>query len=170
MEPPFTLSSKRINKDYYAGAAMMVIGLGVAVQGSRYDLGSLARMGPGFFPTALGTILTLLGIAIALSATNSKGAGKGAVATSPGNVTAEKRTQPEWRGWFCITAAIVLFIVLGQYGGLLPATFVVVFVSAMGDKQNTWRQAAVLALAMVLIAFVVFHWALKVQFPLFQWG
>jgi len=159
MEPPFTLSSKRFNQDYYAGAAMMVIGLGVVVQGSSYDQGSLARMGPGFFPTALGAILVLLGVAIALSATRSKRAD-----------FAEKRTQPEWRGWFCITTAIVLFIVIGQYGGLLPSTFVVVFVSAMGDKQNTWRQAAVLALAMVLIAFVVFHWALKVQFPLFQWG
>jgi len=181
MEPPFTLSRKGFKKDYYAGAAMIIIGLGVAVQGSTYAIGSLERMGPGFFPTALGVVLVLLGVAIAMSAVNgAEQSGAGTTPTTNASANnlaqpqsaslAEARARPEWRGWFCITAGIVLFIVLGQYGGLLPATFAVVFISAMGDRQNSWRQAFVLAVAMVLICLIVFHWALKVQFPLFQWG
>ena len=39
------------NKDYYGGALMILIGLAAVYQGTRYQLGTLARMGPGFFPT-----------------------------------------------------------------------------------------------------------------------
>ena len=36
------------------------------------------------------------------------------------------------------------FILLGKYGGLVPATFALVFISAMGDRQHTPRSAALL--------------------------
>jgi hypothetical protein len=77
---------------------------------------------------------------------------------------------PEWRGWFCIGASIVAFVALGKYGGLLPATFAIVFISALGDRQNTVASVAVLALACAVVCVVVFWWALQIQFPLFQWG
>jgi nitrogen fixation-related uncharacterized protein len=115
-------------------------------------------MGPGFFPVALGTLLILVGAAIALTAQRQPTQGD------------KKQLKPEWRGWACITLSIVAFIVLGKYGGLLPATFAVVFISAMGDRQNTIKSALTLALAMVAVCAVVFWWALNMQFPLFQWG
>ena len=71
---------------------------------------------------------------------------------------------------FCIVLSIVAFIVFGTYGGLLPATFAVVFISALGDRQNTLKSAFVLAVAMSIISVVIFWWALKLQFPLFTWG
>ena len=64
----------------------------------------------------------------------------------------------------------VAFIVLGKYGGLLPATFAITFISALGDRQNTIVKALILSLAMVAIALVVFWWALQMQFPLIRWG
>ena len=144
--------------DYYGGGLMILLGLGVVMQGRTYNVGTLSRMGPGFFPVALGTILALIGAAIALTA-------KGSV--PPGE---EKHLAPEWRGWICITLSIVAFVVLGKYGGLIPATFAIVFISAMGDRQNTVKSAFILAVAMVAICVAVFWWALKMQFPLFQWG
>ena len=62
------------------------------------------------------------------------------------------------------------FLLLGEYGGLLPATFAIVFISALVDRDNTLREAFLLALAMMVIAVVVFWWALSLQLPLFQWG
>ena len=44
------------------------------------------------------------------------------------------------------------------------------FISALGDRDNTLREALLLALAMMAIAVVVFWWALSLQLPLFQWG
>jgi hypothetical protein len=148
----------KYNKDYYGGALMLALGLGAVYQGLTYKVGTLSRMGPGFFPVALGALLALIGLGIVLGA-------KGSVKPGP-----DKSLPPEWRGWICISLSIVAFIVFGKYGGLLPATFAVCFISAMGDRDNTWKSALVLSLAMVAICVVVFWWALQMQFPLFQWG
>jgi hypothetical protein len=137
---------------------MIALGLAAAVQGSSYPIGSLSRMGPGFFPVALGVILALAGLAIAVTARFEE------------NAVDAKSLAPEWRGWFCICAGIVAFVVLGKYGGLVPATFAIVFVSALGDRENSLAGAALLALACVVVAIVVFRFALQLQFPLFQWG
>jgi hypothetical protein len=78
--------------------------------------------------------------------------------------------RPEWRGWFCICGGLIAFAVMGRYGGLLPATFVSVFIAALGDRTNTPAASAVLAAAMTLVCLVVFWWLLKIQLPLFGWG
>jgi hypothetical protein len=146
-----------INKDYYGGGLMILIGLAAVYVGSRYQFGTLARMGPGFFPTAVGVILALVGLAIALSA-------------SPTAVEAGALPAFDWRAWSGIIGGTVAFIVLGEYGGLVPATFAIVFISAMGDRNNTLKHAFWLAAGMVAIAVVVFWWALQMQFDLFRWG
>ena len=78
--------------------------------------------------------------------------------------------MPDLRGGICIILGILAFLLFGEYGGLLPATFAIVFISALGDRDNTLTEALLLSLAMCFIAVVVFWWALKLQLPLFQWG
>ena len=145
-----------LKKDYYGGILMLVLGLAAAWQGATYKMGTLSKMGSGFFPVSLGILLALSGAAIALTAKNS---------TLDGPVRA-----PEWRGKICITLGICAFVVLGKYGGLLPATFAIVFISALGDRKNNFKRALMLAVAMMVVCTIVFWWALKMQFPLFQWG
>ncbi|OIQ70191.1 tripartite tricarboxylate transporter TctB family protein [mine drainage metagenome] len=146
------------NRDYYGGGLMLVLGVAAAVQGMRYQVGSLSRMGPGFFPMALGVILALIGVTLLINARNAEPAGE------------EKSLPPEWRGWICIILSLVAFAVLGTYGGLLPASFAVVFIAALGDRQNSVKAAFYLALSITAVSVVVFWWALQVQFPLFNWG
>ncbi|MGH8781786.1 tripartite tricarboxylate transporter TctB family protein [Paraburkholderia sp.] len=146
-------------RDYYGGALMMLIGLGAIVQGASYRIGSLTAMGSGFFPVALGAILVLLGICIA-----------GSAHRTPRDAVTDEPAPIEWRGWLCILGSIVAFVALGKYGGLLPATFAVVFISALGDRDNSILSALLLALAMSAVCVVVFWWALQLQFPLFTWG
>ena len=147
----------RYHIDYYGGALMMLVGLGAAFMGVRYRTGDLRHMGPGFFPVAVGVIVAFMGVLIALSARGQ--------AVEEGEALA-----PEWRGWICIVLGIVAFVVLGRYGGLLPATFAIVFISALGDRDNSIKSAALLALAMCVVCTVVFWWALQLQLPLFTWG
>lgn len=151
-------SIKKIRKDHYGGALMFFIGVGAVLQGRTYEMGTLSRMGPGYFPVALGTILALIGAAIFLMA------GVGAPAAE------KKKRPPEWRAWFLICFSIVAFVVIGIYGGLVPATFAIVFISALADRQNTVKDSALLSAAMVVISVVVFWWALELVFPLFRWG
>jgi len=149
---------RSINKDYYGGALMVALGLGAAMESSHFHVGTLAHMGPGFFPAAVGGLLAVVGAMIAVGGSGRK------------NMSKADDPPAEWRGWFCILAGIAAFILLGYYTGLLPATFAIVFISALGDRQNSINAAAVLAFAMCAVAYVIFHWALQLQFPLLHWG
>jgi hypothetical protein len=145
-------------REQMAGGLMLALGSGAIVRGISYRVGELSKMGPGFLPVSFGAILVLIGILLILRAKR----------TAPGLVKAKLRS--EWRGWLCIITGIGAFIVLGHYGGLVPATFILVFVSALGDRSNSIKGALFLALALVAVAIVVFWWALQVPFPFFQWG
>jgi hypothetical protein len=156
--------ASKFKKDYYGGALLVVIGLAAVYAGIGYRVGELAHMGPGFFPVALGGLLALTGLLIAVSARGDKPASEEAASHGhPGGM-------PDLRGCICIILGILAFLLLGEYGGLLPATFAIVFISALGDRDNTLTEAVLLSLAMSFIAVVVFWWALKLQLPLFQWG
>ncbi|MES1161834.1 MAG: tripartite tricarboxylate transporter TctB family protein, partial [Rhizobacter sp.] len=74
------------------------------------------------------------------------------------------------RGWLCILGGVIAFVVLGRWGGLMPATFASVVVAAMGDRQNTWRAAVLLGAILTVFCLIVFHYGLSLQLPLFQWG
>lgn len=143
-------------RDYYAGALMVLVGGGAAVVGSQYQMGSLTQMGPGFFPTALGMLLAVLGIAIA---------GTAAYAPAPAREAAAIR--PDWRGWLCITLGALLFIALAEYAGLVAATFACVFVAALGDRSNTVKEAALLAAGITVFGVVLFAYILHIQIPIF---
>jgi len=77
----------------------MLLGAGAAFVGSSYEMGTLTKMGPGFFPTVLGVILAFIGVLIAGSATLGDGAGQTDASSVP----------PDWRGWGCIIAGALLF-------------------------------------------------------------
>lgn len=137
---------------------MVVIGVVAMIMARSYKIGTASAMGPGFFPLMVGAVIALAGVAI--------------IAQARFEPDAASREQPkaEWRGWACIVCSLIAFIVLGQYAGLLPATFAAVFISALGDRSNSWRSALLLSLAICLVAVVVFWWLLQVQFPLFVWN
>ena len=145
-------------RDYCGGALMFLLGVGAIGYGITYRMGTLSRMGPGFFPVSLGVILALAGLAIAVRARFA------------GREGAAKVLPPEWRGWACIALSIVAFVVLGKYAGMLPATFAIVFISALGDRDNTLLSAGVLGLGACVVCVVVFWWALSMPFALFGQG
>ena len=148
----------KLQKDFWGGSLMLGLGVVVTAQGASYTTGTLSAMGPGYFPVALGVIMALCGVSIAI---------KGWVAEP---AAAAKKLPAEWRAWLLMCGSIVAFIVLARYLGLAPATFGLVFLSALADRDNNWQRAALLALAMVVIATVVFWWAFRINLPLFRWG
>ncbi|MBU1357771.1 MAG: tripartite tricarboxylate transporter TctB family protein [Gammaproteobacteria bacterium] len=158
------MKPSNIKKDYYGGALMIFIGLISAYAGLGYRTGTPARMGPGFFPVAIGVLLALTGLLIAVFARSQTGQAKPAIDHGHGH------GLPDLRGCVCIILGTLAFLLFGVYGGLVPATFAIVFISALGDRDNTLTQAVLLALAMCAVAVVVFWWGLRLQLPLFQWG
>jgi uncharacterized membrane protein YhdT len=140
-------------RDYYAGGLMLLLGVGAAVTGSGYKFGSLARM-----PVVLGVVLAFLGILIAGTALGS----------SEPDDKKFLPDNPQWFGWFCILAGPVLFIILGHYGGMIPAVFACVFVCALGDKTATYKSSFVLASGVTVFGVVLFHYLLNIPFQLLR--
>jgi Tripartite tricarboxylate transporter TctB family len=147
-----------IKRDYYAGALMLLLGVGAAVTGSGYKFGNLARMGPGFMPVVLGVVLAFLGILIAGTA----------LASSEPDDSRFLPDDPQWFGWLCIIGGPVLFIILGQFGGMIPAVFACVFVCALGDKTATYKSSLVLATGVTVFGVLLFHYLLSIPFPLLR--
>jgi len=148
---------RRFNKDRVSGALLVLLGAGIVAQGLQYRMGNLTRMGAGFVPVVLGTLLALVGIAVFVTA-------------EPSDFGTAEKNPTEWRGWLCVLAAVVIFVVVGEYGGLVPATFLTVFVAAMGDRENTLRDAALLSLGVTIAGVLIFIYGLKMIFQLFAWG
>jgi len=155
-------------KDHAGGALMLATGVAVVVAGLGYDVGTLREMGPGYFPVVLGALLALVGVAL-LASTRRAAPRPEATPQPPAELAHLAGPVLQWRGWLCIVGGVLAFVVLGEHGGLVPASFVSVFVAALGDRGNTWRAAAGLAAVMTVLGVVVFHYGLHLVLPLFAW-
>ncbi|GAB2461999.1 tripartite tricarboxylate transporter TctB family protein [Comamonas humi] len=159
------MSTPRFNKDYYGGALLVIVGASAAYASQGYHIGSLEHMGPGYFPCAVGVLLALCGLLLVLSGRKPPGGARQEAA-----LVGHNHDIPDFRGAACIILGTVAFYFLGEYFGLLPATFAIVFISALGDRSNSVWQALLLSAAMMVVAVVIFWWALQVQMPLIKFG
>jgi hypothetical protein len=148
---------RRFNKDRVGAGLLILMGAGIVAQGLTYRMGQLTRMGAGFIPVVLGTLLMLVGVAIGVTA-------------EPGDFGTKESQPTEWRGWLCVLGGVIGFVVFGVYGGLVPATLLSVFIAAMGDRSNSVRDAATLAVGVTVVGVLIFVYGLKMTFPLFTWG
>lgn len=152
-------------RDFYAGGLMVLLGLFIALKGTTYRLGTLMHMGPGFLPTALGVLLSLLGIVIV---------GGALVPSEEADFNPAKERilpeNPQWWAWFCILMGPVLFIALGSYFGMIPGTFACVFISALGDRTATWKGTLILSTVVTVFGVILFSYFLQVPMPILTWG
>jgi len=158
---PFLLHVFSFRREFCAGGLMILLGLVAAVKGPGYRIGTLMHMGPGFMPTALGIILIILGIAIAGVAAASEPA-----EGEEGNILPP---SPQWFAWLCILGGPAVFVLFGTIGGMAPATFACVFVSALGDRTSTWKGSLILAAVVTLFGVLLFHYLLQIPMPVLEW-
>lgn len=150
-----------VRKDHIGALVLVAMGATIIIGGSRYPMGTLVNMGPAFIPVVIGIIMTGVGVVIGLLAN----------ARTPEERTEQALNQlPDLRGGACILAASAAFILFANYGGLIFAAFVSVFIAALGDRNNNWKSASMLGGAMVVFGVIVFHFGLSVQLPLINWG
>lgn len=147
-------------KDFYAGGLMVLLGAAVTLNSTSYTLGTLMHMGPGMFPFILGIVLTFLGILIFGTA----------LITPLGEDEHILPKNKEWRGWGCILAGPMLFIIFGEFFGMVAGTFACVFVSALGDRTATLKSSFLLAAGVTFFGVLLFSYVLQIPFPMFRWG
>jgi len=147
-------------RDFYAGLVMTLLGAGVGLNATTYELGTLMHMGPGMFPLILGVLLAIVGMLILVTGVSTP-------------LDEGERILPdsmEWRGWACVLAGPLMFMIFGELFGMAAGTFMCVFVSALGDRTATLKSSALLAVCITVGGGLLFSYVLKVPFPLFRWG
>jgi hypothetical protein len=142
------------NRDVFAGLLIALIGAGAIAEGWQLGIGGLSNMGSGFFPVMLGAALVLLG-------------GVMAVIHAPAPA-GHHAASPDWRGAAAIALAVVLFVLLADNVGLLPAIFACVFVAALGTRITTLKEALLLAAGVTIFGIGLFSYVLKVPFPILR--
>lgn len=146
------MRQKRGNADVESGVFFMVTGLVAMLLSIHYSFGSAARMGPGFFPIILSSLLTLLGLAILVVGLRNR-----------------KPTAPapfDLKGVVIICTAIVLFGVLLMRAGLLITVPLTVFVASFAQYEMKWKQTLVIAVALTIFTWLVFIAGLDLRIPL----
>ena len=139
-------------RDFWAGAIYLALAIAAIWIGQNYQLGTSERMGPGYFPTALGSILALFGVVSLGRSFVRQGEAISAIA---------------WRPLALVLGSTVLFGLLLPRAGLLIALPCLIVVSALASRNSRFDVTSIAALV-GLFAFcvVVFVKGLGVPMPL----
>ncbi len=143
-------------RDFLGGALLIALGVFVAVYaGTHYRIGEPARMGPGFFPVALGCILAGLGLIVLLLSFR--------VSAHAWEVAAIA-----WRSLAAILIAVAVFaLIVGRFG-LMPATVALTFVAALAEPRFRWRRTLLLAVSLAVLSWLIFTVGLQMNLPAFS--
>ncbi len=142
----------RNTKDFYAGLVFMFFGIGAMVFAPGYQIGTAARMGPGYFPFALGGMLTMLGLVNSLrSISGREGRRKGI----------SFRVKPA----VLVLSSVVLFGLLLRPLGLVLSTLILVLISSKASYEFKMRAAILTAFVLLIIVLIIFVYFLQFQIP-----
>lgn len=142
----------RENQDLWSGIMLIAIGVVAVVIARNYPFGTALRMGPGWFPTVLGSILAVFGLFFVARAFRST-----------------EKIESGWspRALIVIPVALVLFGILMVYAGFVPALMVLIFGSGFATGDFRPIEALLLTVGLTFGCVVVFIWGLGLPYPLF---
>lgn len=139
----------RAGKDFFAGLLYIAFGGCAVAIGSGYPLGSAARMGPGYFPVLVGSLLFVVGILVAARGLNVKSERLGRFAIKP---------------LVLVLGAVILFANTIETLGLAAAVLAVVVIGYLANTR--WRPLELVVLAVLLTSasVLIFYYGLKLPF------
>ena len=139
------------NKDIWSGLMLIVIGAAAILVARNYPFGTALRMGPGFFPVVLGGLLIVFGLAIL------------AIGLRQGESMAGSWSL---RALIILPLSLVLFGLLMEYAGFVPAMLVLIFGSATASTEFRFVEVLLFSIGLTALSVAVFVWALGLPYPL----
>ena len=161
--PNQSMNSLLRTRDFYAGGLMVLIGSVATAIAPSYGLGTLMRMGSGVFPIILGVALIIIGFGIIASGVWAKWD------EEDEDILSAVPKKMDWRGWGCVLGGPIVFVILGEHFGLIPAAFGCVFVSIFGDRKSTLKEALVLSTCVSTVGAFLFVYLMQMPFPVVTW-
>jgi hypothetical protein len=144
----------RDTRDFWSGVLFLAFGGGAVVLGRRYPFGTTAEMGPGFFPTLLGSLLALMGVI--------------ACARSMRRAKAEAHIPTiHWRPVVIVLGSVAIFAIALPALGLVVASMLLLVLSRFAAPEFRWGEVVLFGAALTAACTMVFVWALKM--PMLIW-
>jgi uncharacterized membrane protein len=142
----------RNNRDFWAGVMLIGTGAAAVIVARDYSFGSALRMGPGYFPSVLGGVLVLFGLYLVAQGLRSN-----------------EKIEGSWslRALVVLPLSLVLFGILMEYAGFVPALMVLVVGSAAAGSEFNLLEALLLAAGLTVFAVALFIYGLGLPYPLF---
>jgi len=141
-------------KDFWSGVMFIAFGLFFAVFARQYDLGTAARMGPGYFPTMLGLLLMAIGAFVAFRGLRTE------AEDGHGDID-----RFHFKPLILVLGAVVAFGLLLRPGGLIVALVALIFISSLGSGEFKLKEILPLAIGLCLLVLAVFIWGLGLTIP-----
>src|SRR5687767_9449980 len=110
----------RLSTDLVTGLLFMALGLFAIVYGSRYALGTAARMGPGYYPFVISVALTLIGLALVIRSFFLEGEPIGSIG---------------WRPLLLVLAGTLAFGIFIDRLGLLVSGILLIVAARIADRD-----------------------------------
>jgi len=138
-------------KDFFAGALFIAIGIATILLGTRYTLGSAARMGPGYFPRILGILLIVLG---------------GILAARSFRFAGSRFAAFRWRPTLIVLGSVVLFGAIVRPLGVALSTVILIVAASAASHEFRPRESLVVGVLLAALAVGVFVVGLQLQLPI----
>jgi len=134
---------------------MVLVGLWFMMHAmENYSVGSLRRMGPGFFPAVLGGLIMVFGVLIIIPAFFRQGEAFGF----------------ELRPFVMVCIGIAVFAAVLERMGMVPAIFALVITVAFAKPGMKIVETLLLCAFLSFSAVALFIWGLGIPIQAFRWN
>lgn len=154
------VGKRMIDREMLAGLVFMAAGIVAVAVGWGYGFGSFAALGAGAMPVLVGAGLIGLGAVQLLQARVAMRAGEALVSAFP---------RAELRPLAVILAAVLVFALLVDRVGLVPALVALVGISWFAERGGRGVELAAVMVVVVLLIVAIFYWGLGIPFRLVAW-
>ncbi len=148
-------------KDFFSGLMFTLVGAGFAWGATQYNIGTGARMGPGYFPLLLGIFLAVLGAFITFYSLVEH--------TEDGEPVGKFAWKPII---FILGANLIFGVCLGGLPsmglppmGLMVGIYALTFVASNAGESFNFKETLVLSTILAIGSYLAFIVALKLQMP-----
>ncbi len=138
-------------KEFWAGLIYLFIGGAAIFLSQSYEMGTATRMGPAYFPTVLGCLLSGIGVLAIGRGLKVKGASIERIALRPLMIT--------------ISATVLFAATVRGLGLALALPLYIVLTSIASPRFRLWP-ALILAAALTLFCCLVFVKGLNIPLPI----
>jgi hypothetical protein len=139
-----------VTKQLLSGLFFILLGGGAASLSLRHSLGTMTRMGPGYFPLLIGSLLALIGVVVTIRS----------LLPAAENTPMERIAV---RPLAILAAAVVAFALLLRPYGLVAAITALTAIGWTADRDRRLRELPVMIVVLCGIAYGVFVYALNIN-------